>query len=693
MVRNRWDESEAKEFLRATGNGADDGGPDVAPDLAARLYCAHLIGQDPDLVQHGGGNVSVKLRGRDLMGREIEVLRVKGSGRNLGEITAEGLPALRLAPLQELRGLDHLDDFDMINALRANLLDYSAPNPSVETLLHAFLPHRFIDHTHATAMLALANLPDPQAAVAEIFGPSVVCVPFLKSGFDLARAAADIYDAHPEAEGLLLINHGHFAFGDSARQSYDRLIAQTNAVEAWLAKKAGPAPRTDGESTQISPAAREVLPLLRGVIGDANAAFSGDRDAPMPVLSLRNGENVQAFLQRDDLAELAVAGSATPDHVIRTKNLPLLLDVATLAGGRAAIEARVAEYIDAYAANFEAQNAALGGGYTMLPPSPNVAWIEGVGIVGIGADARAAAAISDLAAQNIEVMRLASAAGGFAPLAPAQVFEMEYWALEQAKVAAATRPPMQGRVVMVTGGAGAIGLATAREFAALGADIFLIDLSQQALDAALPTFGGFAGGLALDITAPGAAGAAMDACVRRFGGLDILVSNAGAAWTGEMTALPDETLRKSFELNFFAHQTFAKAAALLFAQQGRGGQLLFNVSKQAVNPGKGFGAYGLPKAATFFLLRQLALELGPAGVRVNGINADRIRSGLLDEAFVAERAKARGISEETYMAGNLLRREVEARHVGQAFLALAQSERTTAHVMTVDGGNIEAALR
>jgi len=197
----------------------------------------------------------------------------------------------------------------------------------------------------------------------------------------------------------------------------------------------------------------------------------------------------------------------------------------------------------------------------------------------------------------------------------------------------------------------------------------------------------------LDITATGAAAAAVGACSARFGGLDILVSNAGAAWTGEMSELDDAVLRKSFELNFFAHQTFAKAAANLFAVQGRGGQILFNVSKQAVNPGKGFGAYGLPKAATFFLLRQLALELGPKGVRVNGINADRIRSGLLDDAFIAERATARGIDEGTYMAGNLLQREVRAQHVADAFVALAQSLRTSAHVMTVDGGNIEAALR
>jgi len=270
---------------------------------------------------------------------------------------------------------------------------------------------------------------------------------------------------------------------------------------------------------------------------------------------------------------------------------------------------------------------------------------------------------------------------------------MEYWSLEQAKLGSGKTAPLTGKVVLVTGGAGAIGLATAQAFAEAGANAFLVDLEDTALATALEKLGPGHGEISLDITAPGAADTAIGACVTRFGGLDIMVSNAGAAWTGEMAVLDDALLRKSFELNFFAHQTFSKAAAAVFEAQGRGGQILFNVSKQAVNPGKGFGAYGIPKAATFFLLRQLALELGPKGVRVNGINADRIRSGLLDDAFIAKRSKARGIDEGTYMAGNLLRREVEARHVADGFVALAMQARTTAHVLTVDGGNIEAALR
>ncbi|HHL22058.1 MAG TPA: SDR family NAD(P)-dependent oxidoreductase, partial [Aliiroseovarius sp.] len=281
----------------------------------------------------------------------------------------------------------------------------------------------------------------------------------------------------------------------------------------------------------------------------------------------------------------------------------------------------------------------------------------------------------------------------YRPVDEARLFDMEYWSLEQAKLGRATPPAFTGRVVLVTGGAGAIGLATAQAFAARGASIFLVDLSQEALDSALETLGPGHGGIAMDITADGAAKAAIQAATERFGGLDILVSNAGAAWTGAIAELDDGLLRKSFELNFFAHLAFSQATIAVLRAQGRGGQLLFNVSKQAVNPGKNFGAYGLPKAATFFLVKQLALELGPEGIRAAGINADRIRSGLLDDAFIAKRAQARGIDEETYMAGNLLKREVEARHVAEGFVALALSERTTAHILTVDGGNIEASLR
>ncbi|EPX83153.1 hypothetical protein ruthe_02770 [Rubellimicrobium thermophilum DSM 16684] len=390
---------------------------------------------------------------------------------------------------------------------------------------------------------------------------------------------------------------------------------------------------------------------------------------------------------------------ATPDHVIRTKAHPLHLDRATLSAGPERLRAAVEAFAADYRAYFARQAPRAAGPRTMLSPMPGLVWAEGLGLVGVGATAAAARIAADLGEQTLRVMADGEAAGGFRPIGEADLFDMEYWSLEQAKLGKGTRPPLQGRIVLITGAGGAIGRACARAFAARGAALFLTDRDAGALEAALAEIGHDHGALACDLTAPGSAARILQACACRFGGLDILLSNAGAAWQGDMATLPEATLRESFELNFFAHQALAQAAIALFRAEaaGRGArsapQILFNLSKQAVNPGRGFGPYGLPKAASFFLLRQLALELGQEGIRVNGVNADRIRSGLLDEALIADRARARGTTPDRYMAGNLLEREVEAHHVAEAFVALALSERTTGHVMTVDGGNIEAALR
>lgn len=688
MVANRWNETDAKKMVLQAGLDPAD------QALALEVYGSQLIGSDPELVQHGGGNTSCKVQRRDLFGAKQDVLHIKGSGHDLARIDAAGMPGVRLAPLLALRQLERLADADMVNAVRGNMLQSSGPTPSVEVLLHAYLPHNFINHSHATAMLALADLPNAAEVVQDIFGGKVAVVPFIMPGFDLAKAAAKVYEAQPDVEGLLLLKHGHFTFAEDAKTAYMLMITHVNMVLDWLQNKAAKTLKPTGPpDPDMQANAIELMPVLRGILGARRAEFIGNPDAAMPVLDLRAGANVQEFFCRDDVEDLAKRGVATPDHVIRTKNFPLLLTAEQLAGGAAAISAAVDAYITDYTDYFTRNNARVGGGKQMLNPVPDLIWAEGIGIIGMGADATAARIAADLAEQNITAMSYGEDCGGFYPCTSTEVFDMEYWSLEQAKINSRKAPRFSGHVVMVTGGGGMIGLATAQAFATLGANVFLVDLEAEALNTALQQLGPDHGGIALDITGDGAADTALRACMARFGGLDILVSNAGAAWTGDMTVLDDAVLRKSFELNFFAHQTFSKAAAQVFASQNRGGQLLYNVSKQAVNPGKGFGAYGLPKAATLFLLRQLALELGPSGVRVNGINADRIRSGLLNDDFIKQRAKARGIDEDTYMAGNLIRREVEARHVADAFVALAMATRTTAHVMTVDGGNIEAALR
>ncbi len=688
MRANRWNEADLQARLAAAPSGQAD------QLLAARVYSSRIIGADPDLVMHGGGNTSVKVRRPDLFGRDMDVLHVKGSGWDLDTLEAAGLPGVRMEPLMALRALPALSDEDMVNVQRANLIDTSAPNPSVETLLHAYLPHRFVDHTHATAFLALANLPDAEAIVADLFEGRLICVPYIMPGFALAKAAAEVFDAHPDCDGLVLLNHGHFTWGPTARESYDRVIDHTNRVETWLAARPGGRAFSGSVNRcrDVPNEAASVLPILRGAVARVRGAHHDTAPKPV-VLDVRTGPVVDAFLARGDLEALSRRGVGSPDHVIRTKGNMLVLTAADVAGGKTAIAAKVDEFAQNYLAMFERQNARVGGHKVMLEPHPCVAWIEGVGIAGIGKDASAAAAAADIAEQTVEVMTLAEAAGGFHPIGTDDLFDMEYWSLEQAKLKKASDKPFTGQVVAITGGAGAIGLVTARAFAAEGAAVALIDRDADACARAAATLKGACLAVTSDLSAPGAADAAIAAVTNRFGGVDILVSNAGYAQQGAILDMDEETLRASFEVNFFAHRAMARAAASVMRAQRHGGQMLFNVSKQAVNPGKGFGAYGLPKAATFFLVRQLALELGAEGIRVNGVNADRIRSGLLTDDFIAARAEARGISRTDYMSGNLLGREVEAHHVADAFVALAKLERTTAHVVTVDGGNIEAALR
>jgi len=306
MFMNRWQETEAAAMQDAAG--ADP----TARELALRVYSSRLIGQDPDLVMHGGGNTSMKQALRDVFGDDVPVIHIKGSGWDLGSIAAAGLPAVRMAPLLRLRGLTALTDEDMVNIQRSALIDSSAPNPSVETLLHAWLPHKYVDHTHATPFLALADLPDVAAITRELFGDRLVLVPYLMPGFGLAKKAAELFDANPECEGLLLVNHGHFTWGPDARASYDRLLEHTNLIEAWMAERR-PEP--------LYPVAAlpdrfvtGLLPMLRGAI----AVHGGD----LPVFDLRATDAARAFLARPDVGELAMRGVATPDHVIRTKGHP-----------------------------------------------------------------------------------------------------------------------------------------------------------------------------------------------------------------------------------------------------------------------------------------------------------------------------------------------------------------------------------
>ncbi|MBI3435090.1 MAG: bifunctional aldolase/short-chain dehydrogenase [Proteobacteria bacterium] len=686
-MQSRWDDAEAQALIDHYGARS------FSADLALRIYSTRLLGRDKRLVLHGGGNTSVKTRMHDLNGELVDVLCVKGSGADMAAIEPGGLPALRIAPLRRLRTRETLADADMVRIQRANLIDPAAPNPSVETLLHAFLPATYVDHTHASAILSVVDQVDGMARAEEIFAGRMGVVPYIMPGFALAKAAAAIFDAAPKVDGLILDKHGLFTFGATAREAYERMIAAVSLAEARIARARRRVFANAALPGNIA-SATALAPILRGACSRAYATREGAWQRP--ILELRTDAQIRHFVDGGRLRDFALRGVVTPDHAIRTKNWPLIVETPVAGGlneykpyARATVDAFVARY----RSYFEHHNARVGGDRRMLDPMPRVVLVPGIGLYGLGPSKKDACIAADIAQAAIEAITGAEAIGRFQSISEADMFAMEYWPLEQAKLGAASARPLAGQVAAITGGAGAIGAATARAFCAAGAEVALIDIDLARAREVAAAVGGGAVAIAADVTDAPAVTRAFDAVVENFGGLDILVANAGAAWQGRIGEVEEKILRASFELNFFAHQRCAQAAVAIMRAQGTGGCLLFNVSKQAVNPGADFGPYGLPKAATLFLVRQYALDHGADKIRANGVNADRVRSRLMTPSFIAERARARGLGEADYMRANLLGYEVTADDVAQAFLHHALALKSSGDVTTVDGGNIAAALR
>jgi rhamnulose-1-phosphate aldolase/alcohol dehydrogenase len=685
-MKSRWSDAEAKETI---ARYAEKG---VGEDLALRVYTTRLLGGDPKLVLHGGGNTSVKSRARDLLADEVEVIHIKGSGWDMGNIEPAGLPAVRLQPLRRLRALDKLSDEDMVNFQRVNLLDSSAPNPSVETLLHAFLPHKFIDHTHSTAVLALTDQPDGEALARDVFGKRVAYVPYTIPGFALAKSVADVFDRNPDVEGAILLKHGIFSFAEDARTAYERMIEFVTMAEERLQR--GRKTLVRAQLPEKLARTAEIAPILRGA-----CAISRDEQAgtvKRQILCFRTSPAILDYVNGAELSRYSQQGVVTPDHTIRTKNWPLIVpapEAGKIEEWKAEVEKEVAEFVARYHDYFARNNEHAEPKKKELDPLPRVILVPGKGLFGLGATAKDAAIAADIAENTVEVITDAEAIGRYEPIPEADQFDVEYWSLEQAKLGKSAEKVLARQVCVVTGGGSGIGAAVARAMAAEGAEVAVLDRDRAAAIEVARKISKSALAIACDVTKPDDVKRAFDEVAKAFGGVDIVVSNAGAACQGRIGEVDEETLRKSFELNFFAHQAVAQNAVRIMLKQGTGGCLLFNTSKQAINPGKDFGPYGLPKAATLFLMKQYALDYGKHGIRANAVNADRIRSGLLTDDMVAARAKARGVSAEQYMAGNLLGREVYASEVAEAFVYLAHAEKTTAAVITVDGGNIEASLR
>ena len=689
-MKNQWSDREAQT---AVSRGDDAG---ISEDLALRLYSARLLGQDRSLVLHGGGNASLKADIKDPIGETLPAMYIKGSGRDMGCLEADGMPAIKLMPLQRLRTLsapEDLDDLAMVNLLRGSMLDAGGPAPSVETLLHAFLPQAYVDHTHASAVLALTNQPNGEDICGEVFGEHAAVAPYAMSGLALAKATIDACEGQPGCRGIILSKHGLVSFGKSAAASYQNMMDLVDMAERhlnWGRRKIFPS-----IALPVSmPSASEIGPILRSVLAQADDSLPGGYRRV--VLDHRCDDEVMNYVNGQDLSRYSRAGVVTPDHAIRTKGRPLVLpapDRADMPGFAEEAGRLVADFCAAYEAYFQRHSAK---DTIMLNPMPNVVLVPGVGLFSAARTFSDATITADIAASAMSVIAAAEDFGEFESIPEKDLFDIEYWSLEQAKLGRNLGQEFAGHVVAVTvvavtGGAGAIGAAASAAFAAMGAVVVVLDLDGERAAEVATTFGGL--GLACDVTDAASVGSVFETICATYGGIDIIVSNAGAAWQGKIGEVSDELLRRSFELNFFAHQLVAKTAVGIMARQGTGGVLLFNASKQAVNPGPDFGPYGLPKAATLSLMRQYAVDYGAQGIRSNAVNADRIRSGLLTDRMVAARSKARGVSEANYMAGNLLGREVRAEDVAQAFVALARAEKTTGAALTVDGGNIAAALR
>jgi rhamnose utilization protein RhaD (predicted bifunctional aldolase and dehydrogenase)/NAD(P)-dependent dehydrogenase (short-subunit alcohol dehydrogenase family) len=683
-VESRYKGEDAARFVAELG---------TSETLALRTYTARLLGSVPELVLHGGGNTSAKKTVRDRFGRELDVLYVKGSGWDLATIAPEGHPAVRLAPLRELRTLSSLSDEDMVRELRSALLDPSAPTPSVETLLHAFLPARFVDHTHADAVLALADQPDGDRLCREVYGDALIWVPYVMPGFALAPRTAAAFEAAPKTAWVIVLEkHGIFTFGETAEESYERMIRAVTLAERAIADK-----RCTGMSRgaiSVQGLESRLLPRIRGILARAG----GEPVERGPIVHARATEMVHELLNRDTAEELVQIGPATPDHVIRTKPTALFVrepsysDLEAL--GRR-IEAEVQAYRLRYDAYFEEMCSQKHVVKTKLDSLPRVILLPGFGMCTIGRTLDDARVVADIYEHTMAVMMDASDIGTYQPVSRSDLFDVEYWSLEQAKLKPTPKAALAGAIALVTGAASGIGLATAEGFVELGAHVVLVDRDAEGLAKACDTLPrSRATPCRADVTIESEVRAAIAHACRTFGGLDVVVSNAGDAPQGRLdTSEGADALRGSLEVNLLSHNHVARAAAEVMIAQGRGGCLLFNVSKAAFNPGPSFGPYAVAKTALLALARQYAIDLGHRGIRSNAVNADRIRTKLFGGDVVERRARARGVSVDEYFKDNLLIREVTAEDVAQAFAHLAQARATTGCVVTVDGGNPAAFPR
>lgn len=703
-MRSRWDDAGAAAALERWA-------PAYGKDLALCVYASRLIGAAADLVLHGGGNTSVKTPVKTILGDEIAALFVKGSGSDLRSIMPEGFTALQLAPLARLRQLEELSDAEMINQLRLNQLDAAAPSPSVETLLHVFLPHRFIHHSHADALLCLSNQPAGAGLLRQAIGPRVIVLPCITAGFPLAKAVAAALARQPDANGVVVAQHGLFTFADDARAAYEDQIAIVDACERFLGARQPARLFTPRYRVSASPAdlAAQAAPVLRGLL----AARTSDEDHPYRRLigDWRGDDDVLAFVNSAEAAVLAETGPLTPDHVIRTK--PFGLYVGDPAwGDAAALRHQLADAVTEYGKRYEtyvnAHAGAEGGHGANLDLFPRIVLLAGAGAFCFGRSKREARIAADITVQGLRIKALAQAMGGYQPASAAHLCAMEYWSLQQAKLGPSAERPLEGQVVCITGAAGAIGYGIAQVCAEAGAHVVLTDIDPQRL---LPVAErieaahgqGTATAIVMDVTNEASVRGGFDEACRRYGGIDVVVVNAGIAHVAPVAELSRTDFDRVMAVNSTGAFLTMREGIRVLRAQGLGGNIVINASKNVFGPGKDFGAYSASKAAGHQLGKVAAIELAAEGIRVNMINADAIfgeegvESGLWTTVG-PDRAKSRGLTVEElpeyYRGRNLLRARVTARHVGNAVVFFASNQTpTTGATLPVDGGVVEAFPR
>jgi rhamnose utilization protein RhaD (predicted bifunctional aldolase and dehydrogenase)/NAD(P)-dependent dehydrogenase (short-subunit alcohol dehydrogenase family) len=644
-----------------------------AGDLALRVYTSRLLGAEPALVLHGGGNTSVKSSITDLFGEQQRVIYVKGSGWDLETIEAAGFSPCRMQPLLSLATLEALSDSQMAAELRKSMTDLNAPSPSVEAILHAMLPARFVDHTHADSILTLTNSPDGEHRVRELFGDRLVYIPYVMPGFKLARLCAEVYpaQARPNTVGMLLLKHGLFTFGETAKDSYERMIELVSLAEEYLAKRGAWAPvsaelRAASSPEMASKALRTDIAALRKAISDAAGS-------PM-ILGVHTDAEALAFATRSDLRQISQQGPATPDHVIRTKRVPLV--------GR-----DVAGYAAAYREYFRQRgNPTL----TMLDPAPRVIVDAELGLGTVGRTAKEASIVEDIYRHTMQIISGATVLGGWEALPAQDIFDVEYWDLEQAKLRkGGSLPDLTGEVAVVTGAASGIGKACVASLMSRGAALIALDRSSSVRS--LHRRKDYLG-LTCDVTSESEIKQALEEGVRTFGGLDMLILNAGIfPPSAPVSALSSETWRKTMSVNLDANLVLLRESHPLLKLAPRCGRVVIIGSKNVPAPGPGAAAYSASKAALQQLARVVALEWGGDRIRVNTIHPNAVfDTGIWTPEVLCARAASYGMSVEEYKTNNVLKVEVTSRDVAELAAELCGPifSKTTGAQIPVDGGTV-----